>query len=1019
MQNKGLIWLFITLLSLACLYQLSFTWVASNVEADAREFANGDVKVMDAYLDSVASEEVYPLLGFTYAECKKYEVNLGLDLKGGMNVTLEVSIEDVIRALSGNSKDADFGAAMAEAKRNQKKSQDDFVTLFDMAYKKISPNGRLTSIFYNLENKDNISRDATNEEVIEFIRGETDAAFDRSFEVIRTRVNLFGVAQPNIQKLEGSDRILVELPGVKNKERVRQLLQGTAKLEFWETFENQEIYPKLETANEKLKLLLGNTDNMEDQEADTNLSEGEQNAELTGESLETVENAEVASEETSLLEGDSNETSLLEEPSLLEETKEDSLGLKDGAADKMSAEEFAKENPLFNVIRPAIFQDESGQYRAGQGPVVGYVAIKDTDKVNKYLKMPEIKSIFPSKVRFLWAAKPYDDEGKYLQLIAIKVNDRDGRAPLEGDVIVDAYQSFGQFGGKPEITMKMNAFGAKKWKSLTRENREKSIAIVLDDYVYSYPTVQTEISGGISVISGQFEIEEAQLIANILKAGKLPAPAQIVEEAIVGPSLGQEAINSGLISFFIALLIVLFYMVFYYSKAGIASDVALMANLFFLMGVLASTNIALTLPGIAGIVLTIGMSVDANVLIYERIREEIRAGKGIRLAVSDGYDMAYSSIIDANVTTILTGIILWVFGTGPVEGFAKTLVIGILTSLFTAIFITRLIFTYMLDSNKELKFSTRLTESAFTKVNFNFIRRRRLYYVISGMVIIIGLSSLFIRGLNYGVDFQGGRSYLVRFENVVSETDVRKVLQKPFVSQPEVKTFGEANQLKITTDFMIDSEDPNADNIVEDALKQGLNSLGGDVVYEIMSSQKVGPTIADDIKTAAFWSILFSMIVIFLYILVRFRKWQYGLGAVVAIFHDVLIVLGIFSMLYGFLPFSLEIDQAFIAAILTVVGYSINDTVVVFDRIREYLRLHKKQEVQDVVNNALNSTLSRTINTSLSTFFVLLMIFLFGGEVIRGFAFALLIGVSVGTYSSIFVASPIMVDLTKKRGLKT
>jgi len=538
MQNKGLIWLFITLLSLACLYQLSFTWIAQGVEDEARNYGGDDVKAVDAYLDSMASEEVYPLLGFTYAECKKYELNLGLDLKGGMNVTLEVSIQDVVKALAADSEDPAFKNALAAAKKNQMSSQEDFVTLFEQAFITENPGGRLTSVFYNLENKDKISRNATNEEVVDFIRGETDAAFERSFEVIRTRVNLFGVAQPNIQKLEGSDRILVELPGVKNKERVRQLLQGTAKLEFWETFENAEIYPRIETANEKLRIILG-----VDKVLDSTAIEEQV---VTDSTTETSDNDELAVEQ-SLLDEENEETALLDEPSLLEDVSDDSLGLEDGATDQASSEEFAKENPLFNVLRPAIFQDEDGQYRAGQGPVVGYVAVKDTDKVNIYLSMPQIRAIFPAKVKFLWAAKPYDEEGKFLQLIAIKVNDRDGKAPLEGDVIVDAYQSFGQFGGKPEITMKMNAFGAKRWKSLTKENKDKSIAIVLDDYVYSYPTVQNEISGGISVINGQFEIEEAQLIANILKAGKLPAPAKIVEEAVVGPSLGQEAIESGLI----------------------------------------------------------------------------------------------------------------------------------------------------------------------------------------------------------------------------------------------------------------------------------------------------------------------------------------------------------------------------------------------------------------------------------------------------------------------------------------
>ena len=1001
MQNKALIWTFMVLLSLACLYQLSFTWVTASVESDAKEYSGGDAVKMDAYLDSISSEEVYPVFGFTYGECKKYEINLGLDLKGGMNVTLEVSVSEVVRALSGNSEDAAFLSAMEKARGDMRVSQDDFVTLFSKAFISQNPGGKLSSIFYNLENREKISRDATNEEVIEFIRSETDAAFDRSFEVMRTRVNLFGVAQPNIQKLEGSDRILVELPGVKNRERVRQLLQGTAKLEFWETFENEEIYPKLETANEKLKIALS--------VSDTGGVAADSNALASSDSAAVPEAAADSMSDSSLVSDD--EKSLLEEDELLG-SAEDSLGEKEEG--QMSPEEFAKENPLFNVMRPAIFQDENGQYRTGEGPVVGFVSLKDTDKVNKYLRMPEVRAVFPAKVRFLWAAKPYDEEGKFLQLIAIQVNDRDGNAPLEGEVIIDAFQSFGQFGGQPEITMKMNAFGAKKWKSLTKENIDRSIAIVLDGYVYSFPTVQNEISGGISVITGQFEIEEAKLIANILKAGKMPAPARIVEEAIVGPSLGKEAIRAGFISFVIALLAVFGYMLFYYSKAGIAANIALIANLFFLVGVLASTNIALTLAGIAGIVLTIGMAVDANVIIFERIREEVRAGKGIRLAISDGFRMAYSSIIDANVTTILTGIILWIFGTGPVEGFAKTLVIGILTSLFTSIFITRLIFASQLDSNKVMKFSTRYTENVLRGTNFGFIRFRKVFYVISGLVILMGIISLLNKGLNYGIDFQGGTSFIVRFDEKISEGDVRLALRSTFGTEPEVKTFGESNQLKITTDFMIDSDDENAEDLVEQALNDGLSSIPSGVEYEIMSSQKVGPTIADDIKKAAFWAIVFSIVVIFIYIIIRFAKWQYGLSAITALTHDVLVVIGLFSILDGIMPFSLEIDQAFIAAILTVVGYSINDTVIIFDRIRETLGLHRKQEFKMLVNTALNQTLGRTMNTSLTTFFVLLMIFIFGGEVIRGFAFALLLGIIVGTYSSLFIAAPMVVDLTRK-----
>ncbi len=1021
MQNKGLIWSFIVLLTLACLYQLSYTWVAQGVENDAKEYANGSIELEDAYLDSMASEEVYPFTGETYNDVTKNVINLGLDLKGGMNVTLEVSVAEVVRALSSDSKDETFVATLAKAKEMQKSNQDNFVTLFAEAWEQTANGKQLTSVFYTLENKDKISREATDEEVIEFISSETDAAFDRTFEVLRTRVNLFGVAQPNIQKLDASDRILVELPGVKNKERVRQLLQGTAKLEFWETFNNNEVYPYLAEANDKLNKILGNDDPEEEAAVDTT------------DAVESIE--EVVEEDIRI-----DTTTVINPETGLETVTFDTVGVKEESGNELldaladdsdttssvdqSFEDFAKDNPFFAVLSPAIYQNTEGNYVPGEGPVVGYSAIKDTGKVNAYLRMPEIAAIFPNDLKLLWTAKPFDEDEKFLQLIAIEVKSRDGNAPLEGDVITDAFQDFSQLGGSPEITMRMSAIGAKTWKLLTADNIGKSVAIVLDNYVYSFPNVNQEISGGVSSISGDFTIEEAKLIANILKAGKLPAPARIVEEAVVGPSLGEESINKGLRSFLVALAIVLLYMIFYYGKAGIASDIALLANLFFIMGVIASTNIALTLPGIAGIVLTIGISVDANVLIYERIREELRAGKGPRLAIADGYKNAYSSIIDANVTTILTGIILWFFGTGPVEGFAKTLVIGILTSLFSAIFITRLIFAWRLDNKKEVTVSTKWTANAFTNMKLNFIPKRKTYYIISSVLVLAGIASFMTKGLSYGVDFNGGRSYLVSFDESVSTSDVRNALSGAFEGAPEVKTFGSDNQVKITTSFMINSEDPTMDDQIEQKLYDGLSTFLGDVTFKefakvnLLSSQKVGPTIADDIKNSSLLAIVFSLIVIFLYILLRFRKWQYGLGAVIAIFHDVIIVLAIFSIFWGILPFSLDIDQAFIAAILTVVGYSINDTVVVFDRIREFLNSYKKREMEEVVNDALNSTLSRTINTSLSTFFVLLMIFIFGGEVIRGFAFALMIGVAVGTYSSLCVATPIVVDLTKKIAIK-
>ena len=1002
MQNKGLITTFTILFAIGCLYALSLTWVASNVESDAKEYANGNSDIEFAYLDSMASEEVYPVVNYTYGELRAKMLNLGLDLKGGMNVTLEVQVEEVVKALASFNKDVAFNTAIADAKKAQQSSDVGFVELFGEVYQKNNPTGKLSGVFYTLDNKDKLSPNATNEEVLEFVQAEADDAIERSFNVIRTRIGLFGSAQPNIQRLTGSDRILVELPGVKNKERVRQLLQGTAKLEFWLTWENKEVYPMIEQADAKIGKILQGIEEKNDTSATDS----------------TVTEETIVEEATAELVADTTEDAAADLFADLENGTDS--GAKDTAAaaleNQQNAEQYAKDHPLFSVMRPAIFQNpETQQYEYGQGPVVGYVAIKDTATVNKYLAMKEVQSFFPPRLKFLWTAKPYDEKGEFLQLLAIKIDNRDGKAALEGDVIVDASQQFDQFSGSPEISMTMNGEGANKWRILTGGHVGESIAIALDDLVYSFPTVNGEIAGGQSSIAGNFQIEEAKMIANILKAGKLPAPARIVEEAVVGPTLGQESISKGMMSFIIALLIVLAYMVFYYSKAGIASVIALIANMFFIFGVLASMPalVALTLPGIAGIILTIGMSVDANVLIFERIREEITAGKGVRLAVADGYKFAYSSIIDANVTTLLTGVVLWFFGTGPVEGFAKTLVIGIFTSLFTAIFITRLIFEFQLAKNKTLSFSTKLTEGAFKKINFGFIKNRKKFYILSGIIILAGIGSLVSRGLQYGVDFKGGRAYTVRFDKSVETVDVVKSLTGAFEHAPEVKTFGDGNQVKIVTSFMIDSNAEDADNQVEAKLNEGLTTLGGE--YEVMSSQKVGPTIADDIKKDSLMSIIFSLIIIFLYIVFRFKKWQFGMGALFALFHDVLIVLSLFSLLYGVLPFSLEIDQAFIAAILTVVGYSINDTVVVFDRIREFLGLHKKQEMKEVVNNALNSTLSRTINTSLSTIFVLAMIFFFGGEVIRGFSFALLIGVIVGTYSSLCIASPVMYDFINKK----
>ena len=991
MQNRNFIKIVAIVFAIVCLYQLSFTWVANGVEDDAvayaADFNENEREIKEKfYLDSISSEEVYDIVltSYTYAECQQREINLGLDLKGGMNVTLEVMVIDVVKALSNQNKDETFNLAIKNTLKAQENSQDDFVTIFGREYEKIAPaaNTGLSALFSTPDLRDKVQFSSTNLEVIEVLKIEVEDAISRSFNILRSRIDRFGVTQPNIQRLETAGRILVELPGIKDPERARKLLQSTAQLEFWETYEYSELFQGLESANVFLR-----------------------------ETVESV-NVEVDSVDVDIIEALEEESKDLT-ADLLAEIEADTLAT-DTTANSLSFEEFANENPLYALLYPNVDQ----QNQLNSGPVVGFCAVKDTAALNVYLKDDAIRKFFPVDVKFAYTVKPYDPDGKFVQLVALK-SDRNGKSAMEGDVVTDAVQVFGQFASSAEVSMEMNAEGAKQWKRLTAENIKKSVAIVLDGYVYSYPTVQAEIAGGRSSITGNFTVNEAKDLANILKSGKLPAPARIIEEAIVGPSLGEEAISSGLTSFIFALLLVLVYMIFYYNGAGMASNIALLANIFFIFGVLSSLGAVLTLPGIAGIILTIGMSVDANVLIYERIREELSNGKGLRLAIEDGYNNAYSSIIDANVTTLLTGIILYTFGTGPIKGFATTLIIGILTSLFAAIFITRLVISYRLNRGKAISFSTKLTKGAFKNINIDFIGKRKRFYILSSIIVLLGIGSLVTKGLNYGVDFVGGRTYVVRFDDSVNNEDLRSELTDVFVDSdglnytPQVKTFGDDNQVKITTSFMIESNEIATDLIVESKLSEGLSTTG--LQYEIMSSQKVGPTIADDIKDAAVWSVLFSLLVIFLYILIRFRKWQFSLGAVVAVFHDVLIVLSIFSIFYGFLPFSLEIDQAFIAAILTIIGYSLNDTVVVFDRVREYMNDNKKKGVRELINGALNSTLSRTINTSLTTFCVLLIIFIFGGEVIRGFMFALMVGVIVGTYSSLFVASPIMMDTMKKK----
>ncbi len=992
MQNKGAVLTFAILLAAVCLYQLSFTWKSQQIKEEAAEYAQGNPDLEYQYLDSMAGEVVYNFLGlkkFTYKDVRELEMNLGLDLKGGMNVTLEVEVKDIIRAMSNYSDDETFNKALALADEQKKNSQEDYVTLFGKAFEELDPNAKLASIFNTLALRDRVTFNTTNAEVMQIIRQETDAAIDNAFNIIRTRIDRFGVAQPNIQQLQTRGRILVELPGVKDQNRVRSLLQGTANLEFWETYENSEVYPYMLQANERIKEL----ESLKTESA-SSTEEGEGN--------EAVAAADTSSEENSLLAEMESET--------------DTTGV-DNLAD------FQNQYPLFALLNPSTAQD--GQLFPG--PAVGIAHSKDTAAVDAYLRMPQVRSLFPRDMKFEWTAKSVDEAGLYYRLIALKVTTRDGNPPLDGDVITDARQDFDQMGSNPEVSMQMNAEGSKIWQRMTKENVGKSIAIVLDGYVRSFPRVNGEIAGGRSSITGLESIEEAKDLANVLKSGKMPAPARIIQEEIVGPSLGQEAIRSGFMSFAIAFVLILAYMLFFYSKnAGLVANIALLANIFFLMGVLASLGAVLTLPGIAGIVLTIGMSVDANVLIYERVQEELRSGKGVKLAISDGYKNAYSAIIDGQVTTFLTGVVLYLFGSGPIKGFATTLMVGIATSLFTSIFITRIIFEWYLKKGGRILFTSTMTESWLRNVKIKFLEKRKIAYIISGALIILSIGSFVTRGLNYGIDFKGGRTYVVRFDEEIKVSDVQASLADVFNTAPEVKIFGENNQVKITTDFRIEDDSEDVDNEVEALLMQGLQKggfIGNDVTLEQFtdvyqqSSQKVGPTISDDIKKDAVIAIAFSLLIIFLYILVRFRNWQYGLGAIAALAHDSLIVLGIFSLLHGLLPFSLEIDQAFIAAILTVLGYSINDTVVVFDRIREVIGLHPKRRTEENTDEALNSTLRRTFSTSLSTFVVLLAIFLFGGATIRGFTFALLIGVVVGTYSSIFIATPIAYD-TRNRVAK-
>lgn len=1011
MQNKGFVRLFSVLLLLVCLYYLSFTAVTNYHENKAKKIAGENNAIELAYLDSIAGEKVW--FGYTFKQCREKELNLGLDLKGGMNVTLEVSIPDILNVLSGYNTSENFQLAIENAKQRQHNSQEDFLNLFYDEFKKIDPDAQLSTIFSTFNLKEKIQRTSTNDEVMKVLNEEVNAAIDNSFNVIRNRIDRFGVVQPNIQRLDAQGRIMVELPGIKEPERVRKLLQGSANLEFWETYELSEIIAHLSDANDVIRAL--NEANVQEEVAEVAVEP-------------TIDETESETETDSL-------ASVIEN----NDTQTD--------AEKFAA--YKKENPLFAVLN---IYANGGQVRPG--PAVGMALASDTAKVNAYLRMKQVKDVLPRDLALKWTVKSINDESKtsIFELIAIKVTNRDGRAPLSGEVITDANADFGQFSSSANVNMQMNSEGSKTWARLTKENIGKCIAIVLDDYVYSYPRVNSEITGGRSEITGNFTTQEAKDLANVLKSGKMPAPTRIVQEDIVGPSLGQTAIKNGMISFIIAFILVLLYMICYYGLIpGLIADFALLSNMFFMFGIMASFQAVLTLPGIAGIVLTLGMAIDANVLIYERTREELAAGKNLKKAIADGYKNAYSAILDGNITTLLTGIVLFVFGTGPIRGFATTLIIGIITTLFTSIFLTRLLFERIMAKEKmpNLQFTTNITKNWFRNCNINFVKTRKIGYIISGVLMLTAIVSLATKGLEQGIDFSGGRNYVIRFEQPVNDDidDIRENLSNVFTnSQVSVITMGTANQIRISTNYEIentaDDIDEKLESILYNALKNqnllsenvskdlfvegyvvkdGLyqtDDHSGATSFGIQSSQKVGPTVASDIKISAIWAILISLVVIGLYILIRFRNIAFSVGTIVALIHDTLFIFGIYSIFSSILPFSLEIDQTFIAAILTIIGYSVNDTVVIFDRIREDIALYPKRDKTSLFNMALNSTLGRTFSTSLSTILVVLAMFIFGGETIRGFLFAMLLGMIIGIYSTLYIATPIAFEFSRRKEAK-
>lgn len=993
MQNKGFVKVFAVLLTLVCMFYLSFSFVTRHYNSKAAEYAGGDPVKESSYLDSLSTQKVW--LGYMLKQCREMEISLGLDLKGGMNVVLELNVADVIRSLSNNNQDENFNKALDLAYAHQATSQKDFIDLFAEEYKKLDNGARLSAIFSTFELKDKITPQSSDAQVIAVLKEELKSAIDNSFNVLRTRIDRFGVVSPNIQRLETAGRILVELPGVKEPERVRKLLQGSANLEFWETYNLPEIYQQLVAADNMLATIL-KSDDTAAVGSDTTAIEATEEVVADNAAAETTNDAD----------------------SLLAKIGED----KPEAQAAKSMEEFAKQHPLFAVLQ---INQYNGQL--APGPVVGIADKKDIAKINEYLNMKQVKDILPRNLSLKWGVKAIDEKEQYFYLYAIKMTNRDGTPALGGDVVTDANADFVQQAGRSEqqVSMTMNAEGAKAWARLTKENIGKAVAIVLDDMVYSAPNVQVEITGGRSQITGHFTPEEAKDLANVLKSGKMAASVHIVQEDVVGPSLGQEAINSGVISFVLALILLMFYMcAFYGVLPGLIADGALVLNIFFTMGILASFQAVLTLPGIAGMVLTLGMAVDANVLIYERTKEELRAGKSLNKAIADGYSNAFSAIFDSNLTSIITGVVLFYFGTGPIRGFATTMIIGLFASFLTAVFLTRIVYEALLakDKLKNVTFTTSITKDLLTNPKINFLAARKVGYLIPAGIIVLGAISMSTIGLNNGIDFTGGRNYVIRFVQDVKTDEVRNLLDAQLDGSVSVIQIGTPDQVRVSTNYKIEDNDPAIDQEIENKLFEGVKSLlpEGTTLAQftdqyIQSSQKVGPSMADDIKNAAFLAVVFAMFCMAAYILLRFRDISFSVGAFASVAVTTLCIISFYTLLWKVLPFSMEVDQTFIAAILTIIGYSINDTVVVFDRIRETIGLYPKRDRYQVINDALNSTLSRTFNTSLTTLVVVLCIFILGGATIRSFTFAILLGIIIGTYSTLFVATPIAYELQKKK----